>query len=86
MLFRSLGGGVGVALLGFMLDAVGYNAEALTQTEAVRSGLFNTAIFVPFTVFAIVFCIMLVFSRYEKKMPAIRAELSERRKAGQGQA
>lgn len=83
---NKLGGGVGVALLGFMLDAVGYNAEALTQTEAVRSGLFNTAIFVPFTVFAIVFCIMLVFSRYEKKMPAIRAELSERRKAGQGQA
>ena len=35
----------------------------------------------PFTVFAVVFCIMLVFNRYEKKLPAIRAELAERRKA-----
>ena len=60
---------------------MGYNAEAVTQTAAVRGGLFNLAIFVPFTVFAVVFCIMLVFNRYEKKLPAIRAELAERRKA-----
>ena len=76
---NKLGGGIGGALLGFLLDAMGYEATAVTQVAAVRGGLFNLAIFVPFTVFSVVFCIMLVFNRYEKKMPAIRAELAERR-------
>lgn len=77
---NKLGGGIGGALLGFLLDAMGYEATAVTQVAAVRGGLFNLAIFVPLTVFSLVFCIMLVFNRYEKKMPAIRAELAERRK------
>ena len=68
-----------------MLDAMGYEPEAVTQTAMVQGGLFKLAIFVPFTVFTIVFCIMLVFNRYEKKMPAIRAELAQRRKAEQQQ-
>ena len=80
---NKLGGGIGGALLGFLLDAMGYNPEAVTQTAMVQGGLFKLAIFVPFTVFTIVFCIMLVFNRYEKKMPALCAELAQRRKAEQ---
>ncbi len=78
---NKLGGGIGGATLGFLLDAIGYDPNTITQAPAVRTGIFNTAIFVPLVVFAIVFCIMLVFSRYEKKLPAIRAELAERRAA-----
>lgn len=78
---NKLGGGIGAALLGFMLDAVGYQAEAVTQTAAVRGGLFNVAIFVPLVVFTIVFIVMLRYSHYEKQMPAIREDLAKRHAA-----
>jgi Na+/melibiose symporter-like transporter len=58
-----------------------YDSTAVTQAASVQTGLFNIAIFVPLVVFTIVFFIMLVFNRYEKKMPEIRAELAERRKS-----
>lgn len=76
---NKLGGGIGGASLGFLLDGMGYNAKATTQVAAVQSGIFNLAIFVPLIVFTIVFFIMLVFSKYEKKLPQIRKELAERR-------
>lgn len=78
---NKLGSGVGAALLGFMLDAVGYDETLTIQSAAVKSGLFNTAIFVPLTVFAIVFCLMLVYRQYEKKLPQVRAELADKRAA-----
>ena len=80
---NKLGQGLGASMLGFLLDAIGYKAEAVTQAAAVRSGIFNVAIFVPLAAFCIVFCIMLVYSRYEKKLPEIRAELDERHHAAQ---
>lgn len=82
---NKLGGGVGAAVLGFMLDGVGFDKTATVQTAAAKSGLFNTSIFVPLTVFCIVFCFMLMYRRYEKKMPQVREELAERRAAGQSQ-
>lgn len=78
---NKLGGGIGGAALGFVLDAVGYDANLVTQSAAVQNGLFNMAIFVPLSVFTVVFCIMLVFNRYEKKMPGVRAELAARRES-----
>lgn len=75
---NKLGGGFGGAALGFFLDSVGYDAKVVTQTAAVQSGIFRLAIFVPLIIFSIVFCIMLVYSNYEKKLPQIRKELSER--------
>lgn len=75
------GVGGGNERLGFMLDAVGYDETLTIQSAAVKSGLFNTAIFVPLTVFAIVFCLMLVYRQYEKKLPQVRAELAEKRAA-----
>ena len=80
---NKLGHGLGASALGFMLDSIGYNAEAATQSAAVRGGIFNIAIFVPLVAFCIVFLIMLVYSRYEKKMPQIRQELRERQAAQQ---
>lgn len=78
---NKLGGGIGGALMGFLLDMMHYDSTAVTQAASVQTGLFNIAIFVPLVVFTIVFFIMLVFNRYEKKMPEIRAELAERRKS-----
>ena len=76
---NKLGGGVGAAVLGFMLDGVGFDKTAAVQTDLAKSGLFNTSIFVPLTVFCIVFFFMLMYRRYEKKMPQVREELAERR-------
>ena len=82
---NKLGGGVGAAVLGFMLDAVGFDKTATVQTAMAKSGLFNTAIFVPLVVFSLVFFFMLMYRRYEKKMPQVREELAERRAmAGSG--
>lgn len=78
---NKLGGGVGAAVLGFMLDAVGFDKNATVQTALAKSGLFNTSIFVPLTVFCIVFFFMLMYRRYEKKMPQVREDLAERRSA-----
>ncbi len=81
---NKLGGGVGAAVLGFMLDGMGFDKTAVTQTAAAKSGLFNTAIFVPLTVFSIVFFLMLMYRSYEKKMPQVREELAQRRAAATG--
>lgn len=78
---NKLGSGVGSAILGFMLDGVGFDSAAATQTAAAKSGLFNTAIFVPLTVYTVVFCLMLMYRRYEKKMPQVREDLAQRRMA-----
>lgn len=81
---NKLGSGVGAAVQGFMLDAVGFNKDLTVQTDLAKSGLFNTSIFVPLVVFSIVFLLMMMYRRYEKKMPEVRSELAERRASAAG--
>ena len=76
---NKLGSGVGAAIQGFMLDAVGFNKDLAVQSATAKAGLFNTSIFVPLTVFSVVFLLMLMYRRYEKKMPQVREELAQRR-------
>lgn len=78
---NKLGSGVGAAIQGFMLDAVGFNKDLAVQSATAKAGLFNTSIFVPLTVFSVVFLLMLMYRRYEKKMPQVREELAQRRAA-----
>jgi len=81
---NKLGSGVGAAVQGFMLDAVGFNKDLDVQTDLAKSGLFNTSIFVPLTIFTIVFFLMMMYRRYEKKMPEVRTELTQRRASAAG--
>ncbi|MEG2928569.1 MAG: MFS transporter [Oscillospiraceae bacterium] len=73
-----LGSGIGSSLVAFMLSAIGYIPKVAVQPESVKNGLFGVAIFVPLTVFCINIVIMLIYRKYEKRMPAIRKELAEK--------
>lgn len=81
-----LGSGVGSSLVAFMLGAMGYLPNVAQQPDSVKSGLFAIAIFVPLAVFVVNIGIMLVYRKYEKKMPEIRKELAERRAKAAQQA
>ena len=62
-----------------MLDALGYDEMLEVQTQSCVNGIHWLATLLPLIIYAVLIVLMLVIYRYEKKMPAIRAELAERR-------
>lgn len=77
---NKLGGGIASGALGFLLDAMGYDASLTVQSASVHTGLFCLSAIVPLVICTIIFFVLRVYQSYEAKMPAIRAELAERRK------
>lgn len=75
-----VGQGLGTASIAFMLDALGYDEALAVQTQSCVDGIHWLATLLPLVVYAVLIFLMLMIYRYEKKMPAIRAELAERRK------
>ena len=76
-----IGQGLGTASIAFMLEAVGYDEALTVQTASCVNGIHWLATLVPFAVYAVLIAFMLVIYQYEKKMPAIRKELAERKQA-----
>lgn len=74
-----IGQGLGTASIAFMLEAVGYDEALTVQTASCVNGILWLATLVPFAVYAVLIAFMLVIYQYEKKMPAIRKELAERK-------
>ena len=74
-----IGQGLGTASIAFMLDARGYDEMLEVQTQSCVNGIHWLATLLPLIIYAVLIVLMLVIYRYEKKMPAIRAELAERR-------
>lgn len=72
---NKLGSGVGASLLAFILGLTNFDPDLAIQAPHVVTAIRNIAIFVPLAVFSANAFIMLVYYRYEKKMPAIREEL-----------
>ena len=75
-----VGQGLGTASIAFMLDALGYEEALAVQTQSCVDGIHWLATLLPLVVYAVLIFLMLMIYRYEKKMPAIRAELAERHK------
>ncbi len=78
-----IGQGLGTASIAFMLDAMGYDETLAVQTESCISGIHWLATLLPLIMYGVLIVLMLVIYRYEKKMPAIRAELAARREKAQ---
>ena len=78
-----IGQGLGTASIAFMLDAMGYDETLAVQTESCVSGIHWLATLLPLIMYGVLIVLMLVIYRYEKKMPAIRAELAARREKAQ---
>lgn len=78
-----IGQGLGTASIAFMLDAMGYDETLAVQTESCISGIHWLATLLPLIMYGVLIVLMLVIYRYEKKMPAIRAELAARREKTQ---
>lgn len=78
-----IGQGLGTASIAFMLDAMGYDDTLAVQTESCISGIHWLATLLPLIMYGVLIVLMLVIYRYEKKMPAIRAELAARREKAQ---
>ena len=76
-----IGQGLGTASIAFMLEAVGYDEALTVQTASCVNGIHWLATLVPFAVYAVLIAFMLVIYQYEKKMPAIRKELADRKQA-----
>lgn len=78
-----IGQGLGTASIAFMLDAMGYDETLAVQTESCVNGIHWLATLLPLIMYGVLIVLMLVIYRYEKKMPAIRAELAARREKAQ---
>lgn len=77
-LTRKIGDGIGTAVMGFLLDAIGYVEDAATQTPAVVSGLRNINVVLPACFITAIMIIMLT-NDMDKKYPSYLAQLKEKR-------
>lgn len=71
----TIGSGAGNAVLGFILGALGYDGMAATQTASAIFGIKLTFALLPVIFYVIAAVIMMIYD-LEKKLPAIRKELS----------
>lgn len=77
-LTRKIGDGIGTALVGFLLDAVGYAEGAATQTASAISGLHMINVVLPSVCIAAILVIMLT-NNMDKKYPEYISELKEKK-------
>lgn len=73
-----ISGGIGGSLIGWLLEAAGYNAMLEVQPKAVDTAIFAFSIYIPLALF-IGLIILLKMYDLEKKYPEIMADLQERR-------
>lgn len=66
-----------------MLAAVGFDESLTVQTASCASGIHALGTIIPLVAYCGLIAVMLYINfRFEKHMPQIRAELAERRSAG----
>lgn len=73
-----VGQGLGTSSIAFMLEALGYDESLAVQPAGYVTGIHWLATIIPWIVYAVLIVVMLQIYRYEKKMPAVRAELAAR--------
>lgn len=71
---QKLGLGLGTAVMGWMLDATGFNPELPTQPEAVLTAIQFMYTWLPLILCALVFFMMLFFFKVEKELANRPAE------------
>ena len=78
-----MGQGLGTSSIAFMLAAVGFDESLTMQTASCASGIHALGTIIPLVAYCGLIAVMLYINfRFEKHMPQIRAELAERRSAG----
>lgn len=78
-----MGQGLGTSSIAFMLAAVGFDESLTVQTASCASGIHALGTIIPLVAYCGLIAVMLYINfRFEKHMPQIRAELAERRSAG----
>lgn len=71
-----IGGGLGIALIGWSLALASYDAQATVLTEASRQAIFSFNIYAPGIIYLLMFIFTLKFD-LEKKLPQLRKEIEE---------
>lgn len=75
-----MGQGLGSSSIAFMLAAVGYDESLAVQSASCVSGIHALGTMVPLAAYIALIAILLYINKhFEKNMPAIRAELKERK-------
>lgn len=78
---NKFGGGLGAALVPWVLAGFGYNATAATQSAHALTGINIAFIWIPAVIYMLSVIPMIFYKKYEKMGPTIKKELKERRAA-----
>ncbi len=85
-IFSRIGGGLGGALVGFVLQAAKYDGTVDVQAAPAKTAIWGLFALLPLTIGVLNFAVMWVYGRFDRHiLPPITAEIEARRKAAHDQ-